>query len=225
MMGQYYLVANVDKQEYMQGNGFVKLMEWSYNRNPIVLSLEELMDNEWKGDRIYVIGDYADSESALCHSDLIRDLEKEFGCNSLYSHIQSRFKRLNYAEDISVDFRYIFNHNQKCFVDMEHCPLDIHLGVFQNRGKWYHATIAPLPLLLALGNGLGGGDYRGNNDHQVGEWAKDSDKIEICEEMKYPEYKEYQPEFYEDQLVPYTEKEKRIEMKRYHRTKDTLRSR
>lgn len=214
-MGQYYLVANVDKREYMQSNGFVKLMEWSYNRNPVVLALEELIVNEWKGDRVYVIGDYADSESVMHHADLIRDLEKEFGCDSLYAHIQSRFKRLNYAEDISVDFRYIFNHNQKCFVDMEHCPLDTDLGAFEDRGKWYHATIAPLPLLLALGNGLGGGDYRGNNDHQVGEWAKDSDKIEICEEMKYPEYKEYQPEFYEDRLVPYTEKEKRIQMERF----------
>lgn len=37
-------------------------------------------------------------------------------------------------------------------------------------------------------------------------------KIEISEEMKYPVYKEFRPEFYEGRLVPYTEKEKRIKM-------------
>lgn len=29
-MGQYYLVANIDKKEYMISPDFVKLMEWSY---------------------------------------------------------------------------------------------------------------------------------------------------------------------------------------------------
>ncbi len=40
-MGQYYIVANIDKKEYMRSNGGVKLMEWSYNRNPLVLNPNE----------------------------------------------------------------------------------------------------------------------------------------------------------------------------------------
>lgn len=29
-MGQYYLIANMDKKEYIESNRFLKLMEWSY---------------------------------------------------------------------------------------------------------------------------------------------------------------------------------------------------
>lgn len=45
----------MDKKQYIQNDGFFKLMEWSYNRNPTVLKLEELINGEWKGDRVYVI--------------------------------------------------------------------------------------------------------------------------------------------------------------------------
>ena len=51
-MGQYYIVANIDKKEYMRSNGGVKLMEWSYNRNPLVLNLMKKLANEWKNDRV-----------------------------------------------------------------------------------------------------------------------------------------------------------------------------
>lgn len=229
MMGQYYLVANMDKKQYIQSNGFVKLMEWSYNRNPTVLKLEELINGDWKGDHVYVIGDYADSECADYHADVIQKIEKEYldGSDlSLYDHVRYGFRRIDYDENIYNEYRYIFNHNTHQYVDMEHCPLRVNTGPFKEHGKWYHATIAPLPLLLALGNGLGGGDYRGNNDHLVGSWAKDSDKLEICEELKFPEYKELQPKFYENELVPYTEKEKRIQMlKQYLKTKEENRTR
>ena len=47
--------------------------------------------------------------------------------------------------------------------------------------------INPLPLLLAQGNGQGGGDYRGKNENTVGIWAKN----EISIEFEVPEgYKE-----------------------------------
>lgn len=228
-MGQYYLVANVDKQEYMECNHFLKLMEWSYNRNELVLTMEKLMTNRWKGDRIYVIGDYAGSEEGCAHSEVLRELEKELlkeqAGISLYGHICNHFKKIKCTNN-RTNYRYIFNHNTKSYVDMEHCPLNTMLGAFKDHDKWYHATIAPLPLLLALGNGLGGGDYYGNNDHLVGAWARDSDKIEICEELKFPEYRELQPDFYEDELVPYTEKEQRIQIfKQYLKTREESRSR
>ena len=196
----------MDKKQYIQNDGFFKLMEWSYNRNPTVLKLEELINGEWKGDRVYVIGDYADSECADYHADVIRKIEKEFLDGSdmaLYDYVRYGFRRIDSSGDINNEYRYIFNHNTHQYVDMEHCPLRVNASPFEEHGKWYHATIAPLPLLLTLGNGLGGGDYRGNNDHLVGSWAK---------EMKYPVYKEFRPEFYEGRLVPYTEKEKRIKM-------------
>ena len=42
-MGQYYLVANIDKKEYMISPDFVKLMEWSYNYNDLILEMENHM--------------------------------------------------------------------------------------------------------------------------------------------------------------------------------------
>lgn len=224
-MGQYYLIANMDKKEYIESNRFLKLMEWSYNRNPVVLKLEELLHEQWKGDRVYVIGDYADSENFGYHTDIVKKLEKEFlneDESSLYFHIANHFKNVEYDENIHNDYRYIFNHNKKQYVDMEHCPLEMMLGAFKDHGKWYHATIAPLPLLLALGNGLGGGDYFGNNKYLVGSWVEDSRHLEISEKMLFPEYKELQPDFYEGEKVPYHEKEKliRIEKQRLKEGRD-----
>lgn len=51
-MGQYYKVVNIDKKEYMYAEGGIKLMEWSYNRNPLVLNMIKKLANEWKGDRV-----------------------------------------------------------------------------------------------------------------------------------------------------------------------------
>ena len=57
-MGQYYIVANIDKKEYMISPDFVKLMEWSYNYNDLILEMENHMAMDWKGDHVYVIGDW-----------------------------------------------------------------------------------------------------------------------------------------------------------------------
>ena len=45
-MGQYYKVVNIDKKEYMYSDGGIKLMEWSYNRNPLVLNIMKKLANE-----------------------------------------------------------------------------------------------------------------------------------------------------------------------------------
>ena len=39
-----------------------------------------------------------------------------------------------------------------------------------NKSGW---AMHPLPLLTAIGNGLGGGDYRGVNEEHIGMWAGD----------------------------------------------------
>ena len=54
--------------------------------------------------------------------------------------------------------------------------------------------ISPLPLLTALGNGRGGGDYRGTNMDKIGIWVGDVLSVEFeipdgFEELKV-EFKE-----------------------------------
>jgi hypothetical protein len=61
----------------------------------------------------------------------------------------------NMAQDV-----FILNHTKKQYIDKSRMP--------------YH----PLPLLTAEGNGRGGGDYRGNNEHLCGSWARDVISVE-----------------------------------------------
>ena len=66
-MGQYYKIVNVDKKEYFSPWDFhcgAKLMEWNYvgddmAGNPVTNTLHHLLEHRWKGDRVYVVGDYA----------------------------------------------------------------------------------------------------------------------------------------------------------------------
>ena len=57
--------------------------------------------------------------------------------------------------------------------------------------------VAPLSLLLALGNGRGGGDYRGNNCKYVGSWCKTTKYITVQNEKPSEDYKEFKPNFAE----------------------------
>ena len=59
-MGQYYRFVNVDKKEISDRNrhGY-KLMEHSYVANNYCNDTLRLLSNEWKGDRVIHVGDYA----------------------------------------------------------------------------------------------------------------------------------------------------------------------
>lgn len=49
--------------------------------------------------------------------------------------------------------------------------------------------IHPLPLLTAIGNGLGGGDYYGINTDDVGTWAWNEISVEDEPPVEYTEVK------------------------------------
>lgn len=67
-MGQYYKIINVDKKEYIKPWDFgcgAKLLEWGYlvsrhSSNGFVSAFRKLLSTRWKGDRVYVVGDYAE---------------------------------------------------------------------------------------------------------------------------------------------------------------------
>lgn len=76
-MGQYYKILNVDKKEYIKPWDFdcgAKLLEWGYlvNRhssNGFVSAFRKLLSTRWKGDRVYVVGDYATPYDSHCVSE------------------------------------------------------------------------------------------------------------------------------------------------------------
>ena len=220
-MGQYYVVVNIDKKEYMRSEGGVKLMEWSYNRNSLVLNLMRKLANEWKNDRVFVIGDYALSKDRIDKDknpiekdydyEILEKLEKELNIYdkkdkgydiTLYGFANDNFKEIKLENLANEEYRYIYNHNKKEFIDLEHCPL---AWLYKEKENYKQVKVSPISLLLALGNGMGGGDYWGNNHNMVGKYIGDVDKLEITKEPLKVDYLEFRPEFYEDDYVPYNE--------------------
>ena len=227
-MGQYYKIINVDKKQtiypFDYGNG-LKLMEWSYDRNDIVLVLLNQLGNEWKGDRVYVVGDYAGTENpdeSWCAA--LDSAQKELECESLYE-ISDEFTRVVPGQITSCckhgkgptpiiigstednGYRYIYNHATRQVIDLKKCPIE--WTWFDDETKKVFATrIAPLPLLLAMGNGRGCGDYRqAENMKLVGSWCGTSASIEVTKEPleSARDYDEFAPDFTErKEIVPYT---------------------
>lgn len=60
-MGQYHKVVNLSKREYITpyefGHG-AKLMEFGQSGVGFLFALSQLLLNDWKGDRIAIVGDY-----------------------------------------------------------------------------------------------------------------------------------------------------------------------
>jgi len=94
-MGQYYLIVNLDKQEYLYPHTFndgSKLMEFGQSAGGILLALTVLLSDgngrgggdiesenplvgSWAGDRIVITGDYADGLKFLPENVDKRDLQ------------------------------------------------------------------------------------------------------------------------------------------------------
>ena len=77
-MGQYHQFMNFDKKEVYSPKFLRKLTEWSYQRNDYMLEVEELLKTSWKGDRVFVVGDYvSDFYANSEHSDILLQIRNE----------------------------------------------------------------------------------------------------------------------------------------------------
>lgn len=206
-MGQYYVIANVDKKQFLHPHRYdngMKLMEWSYKGNRLVNTLLNLMMGDWKGDRVYVVGDYADMSNAdEVWYQTYKELADEFGIKdgnyqqypdeySLHAYAEAHFEHVDMVGQMAANTtaRFLVNRETEQVIDLEKCPADN-----------YGYTIAPISLLLAMGNDRGGGDFpEGNQGYEhVGEWVSTSDSIEVweCEPPFCEGYAEFQPDFLE----------------------------
>lgn len=214
-MGQYYypLIVNSDGTmeklySHNYGNG-LKLMEHSYIGNNFVNAvLSQLMD---EAKRIAWIGDYSDGhagrEEEYYFSDGFVSTQEEFMkyyyATWVYDNEGEKHDEESIAEEIRPDpdefgmvldcdhtYWYLVNETKKTFID-----LDKYFE--QNKYKWYDDLwcVNPLPLLTAVGNGAGGGDFFNKeceSYYYIGSWA--FDKIRITDEMPGVDYTE--DEFY-----------------------------
>ena len=166
-MGQYYtpvIKRNNRFNNYYShnyGNG-LKLMEHSYIRNNFVDTvLKELYKNPgklaWVGD--YAEPDDVNSPEAL---DFIKSQERDIYTNPKRSD-----------GSFMVD-KVVVNHTKKEYVNLAEYIESA------TKDDW-DFQINPIPLLTAIGNGKGGGDYCGNQENMIGHWA--CDELEVVDEI------------------------------------------
>ena len=218
-MGQYYKYVNVDKKEFMRSWDYdcgAKLMEHSYigddgMGNPFSGAFIELLQNRWKGDCVVLVGDYADEEYMTKNFPELwetfveknpwlrsrREYNGEFYDRSLYEcgeDLDTGYKSLTGIEQKDKCPRYAVNHDKKEYVDLFNHTLKAWEYTDEETGEKRTTLIFALNLLIALGNGLGGGDYHGEDKLLVGYWA--GDEVGLEDEI---------PEGYGELLVRFTE--------------------
>lgn len=181
-MGQYYLAVNLDKKEYLNAhdssifNG-IKLMEHSYICNPLmnIITRKLKQGGEWYKTRIVWAGDYA--EEGIFIDD------ESYKNSNLYGYAYRMFENVT---DQSLNkntrcTRYFLNHTKKEYFDIS-----------KVKKSEFGFRIHPLPLLTSSGNGNGGGDFRGSDEHDlVGSWA--GDVISVSKD---------EPDFDFDEIIP-----------------------
>ena len=179
-MGQYYyptILREKNKRFYSEefyaldyDNG-LKLTEHSYCGNHFVETImAQLLNNPgrlaWLGD-YHEVGDFAELNPSLP-----KIVEKRF-----YKHYESEYDYCagkhvrHYSKPEEVEERqgrFILNHDKKCYIDIEEYEKD-NLTCAEEDDLHFH----PIPLLTAVGNGRGGGDFSGIGEKDVGRWAGD----------------------------------------------------
>lgn len=199
-MGQYFKIINVDKKQQIKPGDFdnsLKLMEFSYERNTYIMALYKLLENRWKGNRVYVTGDYDDEindyHKNTCYYDTYKSLEKEFEIESLYK-LADEWRRLRKKSVGKIDtkdlYKRIYNTETKQFIDLTKLPVEWfyegYIDIKEN--KCYEpdiVSISPLPLLITFGNGAGGSYYSKDERKMnlVGAWCKYTKGIIVSKEI------------------------------------------
>ncbi len=184
-MGQYYKFINIDKKEEPKESVvFAKLTEHSYIGNNYCASVLSLLSNEWKGDRIIHIGDYAEDGDGAVTDDFIKTIKKQENLNKLYNNSFRDVKPSKLKE-----IRYVYNHDKKEYIDLYKQPIQ---WCYIKNNELGVSKFDSFALLTACGNGLGGGDYNENlvNSDKIGLWAGDHFTSSSEKLKEFYDYKE-----------------------------------
>lgn len=166
-MGQYFKPVSLDAKEKVVPFG-LKLMEHSWINNSTMKAVERLLSpgNKWHKTRIVWAGDYMD-----------RGLFVDTNC-TLYTVATERWPDASSDLD-GPDVIYAVNHTKNVYIDLREVP-----DVEDEEGLKIH----PLSVLTSSGNGRGGGDYRDDDDENVGSWAGDVISTEYEEPVGMEKY-------------------------------------
>ena len=172
-MGQYYNVVTMDTDGKINAYNrmvdgkytMAKLMEHSWWYNEFVSTMTKMLYHNPL--RVAWIGDYSDNEDYLrAEKDPqffdMELLKKFFDVAWGESSDESL---LGVKKDmLLLDGKFLVNHTHKTYVDCD----EYRFLSDPDITEW---IIYPLPLLTCVGNGLGGGDYHGDNEEEVGSWC------------------------------------------------------
>lgn len=221
-MGQYHKIVNLDKQLAITSWDYdcgAKIMEWGYTKCELPRLMKHLMATSWKGDRVIVVGDYANAEHAFdtlgqeAYNKLTEWSRGYESIDDLFRKVWEEFQEYKGKPKIK-DYRFILNNNTKEFIDIEHCPIEW-VYFDGEEDKPVANKVDPLALLLDIGNGQGGGDYHKEypNYDLVGSWVKDAGNIEVSNThpSDYTEFTSYfteqsEPKTYTEHLEEFVAK-------------------
>jgi hypothetical protein len=115
--------------------------------------------NPWHKTQLVWAGDYGDKELFTDDPD-----------RNLYDLASDEFTNISEGVMDGPETRYIVNHSKNVYIDLSEVPCVTILHNDLEERKW---IIHPLSILTSSGNGRGGGDYRDDDDTNVGSWAGD----------------------------------------------------
>lgn len=78
---------------------------------------------------------------------------------------------MHVAKDFSLKGKYLVNHDTKEYISLDRYYKDCKYTGKDYSGNEFTDCVSPLSILTAVGNGEGGGDYRGSSMYAVGRWA------------------------------------------------------
>lgn len=147
---KYPVKASLCSWDFSNG---AKLMEHSYIGNSFVGAVMYLLANDHNSYRFAWVGDYADGYKV---NGTTVDL---YSCAELTEkETYNLYFKGNY-ECCNKEYKYLYNYTTHEYIKLPKWKSNI----------W---KIHPLPILCAVGNGRGGGDYRGKlHEKEVGVWA------------------------------------------------------
>lgn len=177
-MGQYYrpILTNENGYERVYNRDvdgeytMAKLMEHSWWYNEFVSTICHKIYKTPK--KVIWVGDYADDADV---TNEIEETELKRLCKKAWNCKGYGVKK----NDLYLDNLFLVNHTKKIYLDC-----NAYKANSTNSDNW---CVHPLPLLTAIGNGLGGGDYRDINIEDVGCWANDLISIEDVAPKRYTE--------------------------------------
>lgn len=194
-MGQYYRAYNIDKKEAVdpfEYKGGAKLLESCYVGNAFNSVICTLLGDRWNGDRVILIGDYAWNDAVECGAsgaELLACYKSEGVLTSdPYCVQESAFQHVPVSE--FANYRFIVNLDENVYIDREKLP--VAWTYTDDEGADHEVLQDAMHLFLAVGNGLGCGDYHSEcGKEYVGFWAGDhiratNDRPEQMKEVESP---------------------------------------